>query len=333
MAMRIITGPESIQGSPEWLAWRQQGIGASEAPIIMGKSHYMTPYSLFKIKTGITLPAKPNPAQIRGHALEPKARIAYQQLTGNVVVPTTTEYVEIPFLRASLDGMTFHEDMIVEIKCPGAEAHQSALNGVVPACFADQCQQQLLVTGLQKMHYYSFDGEDGVLLEVVRNEARITEIITAASAFWDHVQSGTWSTDEWAAAAAEWIMANRAVEHAQEMEKQARAILVSMLANDQSKREGSGVSVTRVVRKGAVDYEALLKQKGVDFTEEDMEAHRKASSESIKVSILKEAKETKVAPAAVASSVSNPAKAPAPSPSKPVLETVEPRDEGFILTV
>ena len=331
MTMRIITGPESIQGSPEWLAWRQKGLGASEAPIIMGKSHYMTPYTLFKLKTGIMAPAKPNPAQLRGHALEPKARIAYQQLTGNVVVPTTAEYIENPTLRASLDGMTFHEDMIVEIKCPGAEAHQSALNGVVPACFADQCQQQLLVTGLPKMHYYSFDGENGVLVDVIRNDTRILEIIATANAFWDHVMSRTWSTDEWAAAAAEWIMATQAVEHAEEMEKQARAILVSMLPGDQTKREGSGVSVTRVTRKGAVDYDAVLKAKGVTVADADLESYRKASSESIKVSVLKEAK----APAAPAALAPPRAATPpaSPSPAKPVVKATEPADEGFILTV
>ncbi|MBV0881614.1 hypothetical protein KTQ42_20240 [Noviherbaspirillum sp. L7-7A] len=77
MAMRIIIGPESIQDSPAWLAWQQKGLGASEAPIIMRKSHYMTPYILFKLKTGIMAPPKPNPAQLCGYALEPKARIAY----------------------------------------------------------------------------------------------------------------------------------------------------------------------------------------------------------------------------------------------------------------
>lgn len=332
MTMRIITGPESIQGSAEWLAWRQKGLGASEAPIIMGKSHYMTPYTLFKLKTGIMPPPKANPAQLRGHALEPKARIAYQQLTGNVVVPTTAEYVENPTLRASLDGMTFHEDMIVEIKCPGVEAHQSALNGVVPACFADQCQQQLLVTGLQKMHYYSFDGENGVLVDVVRDDIRILEIISTANSFWDHVMSRTWSTDEWAAAAAEWIMASQAVEHAEELEKQARAILVSMLPSDQTKREGSGVSVTRVTRKGAVDYDAVLKAKGVAVADADLESYRKVSSESIKVSVLKEAK---ASPAPVAALASPKAAIPPKSPSslKTAVTGTEPEDEGFILTV
>ena len=332
MTMRIITGPESIQGSPEWLGWRQKGLGASDAPIIMGKSHYMTPYTLFKLKTGIMPPPKANPAQLRGHTLEPKARIAYQQLTGNVVVPTTAEYVEAPIFRASLDGMTFHENMIVEIKCPGAEAHQSALNGVVTACFADQCQQQLLVTGLPKMHYYSFDGENGVLLDVVRDESRILEIVKAANAFWDHVMSRTWSTDEWAAAAAEWLMATRAVEHAEEMEKQARAILVSMLPGDQTKREGSGVSVTRVTRKGAVDYDALIKAKGVAVVDADLESFRKGSSESIKVSVLKEAKTT---PAPVAAMGPPKATTPPASPasSKPAAMVTEPAEEGFILTV
>jgi predicted phage-related endonuclease len=48
MAMQVLSGPATIQGSPEWLAWRFKGIGASDAPIIMGKSHYTRAYELFQ---------------------------------------------------------------------------------------------------------------------------------------------------------------------------------------------------------------------------------------------------------------------------------------------
>ncbi|MBV0881615.1 hypothetical protein KTQ42_20245 [Noviherbaspirillum sp. L7-7A] len=227
--------------------------------------------------------------------------------------------------------MTFHENMIVEIKCPSAEPHQSALNGVVTACFADQCQQQFLVTGLPNIHYYSFDGENGVFLDVVRDNTRIVGIIEETTAFWEHVMARTWSTDEWTAAAAEWIMATHAVEHAEEMEKQARSILVSMLLGDQPKREGSGVSVARVTRKGAMDYDALLKAKGVAVADADLEFYRKGSSESIKVSVLKEAKAPAALAALAPSKVATPPASPAPA--KPVVTAAAPADEGFILTV
>jgi len=35
MAMKVV---DLEQGTPQWLAWRRAGIGASEAPVIMGLS-------------------------------------------------------------------------------------------------------------------------------------------------------------------------------------------------------------------------------------------------------------------------------------------------------
>jgi hypothetical protein len=122
------------------------------------------------------------------------------------------------------------------------------------------------------------------------------------------------------------------VEHAEEMEKQARAILVSMLPSDQTKREGSGVSVTRVTRKGAVDYDALLKAKGVTVADADLESYRKGSSESIKVSVLKEAKASP-APVVALTSLKAATSPKVPSSLKPAVMATQPEDEGFILTV
>ena len=44
------------QRTPEWQRWRAQGISASEVAIIMGRSHYKTPWRLWAEKTGRVLP-------------------------------------------------------------------------------------------------------------------------------------------------------------------------------------------------------------------------------------------------------------------------------------
>jgi len=40
------------QNTPEWHRWRQQGLGASDAPVIMGEAAFKTPRMLWSIKTG-----------------------------------------------------------------------------------------------------------------------------------------------------------------------------------------------------------------------------------------------------------------------------------------
>src|SRR3990172_7017919 len=93
------------QNTPAWLEWKNQGLGSSDAPIIMGVSPWMTALQLWEIKTGKFKPSQEsNWAMERGSRLEPKARAHYQLLTERDMTPALKEHPEYPFLRASLDG-------------------------------------------------------------------------------------------------------------------------------------------------------------------------------------------------------------------------------------
>ena len=43
---------ERLQQTANWHRWRQQGLGASDAPVIMGEAAFKTPRMLWSIKTG-----------------------------------------------------------------------------------------------------------------------------------------------------------------------------------------------------------------------------------------------------------------------------------------
>jgi hypothetical protein len=66
------------QNTPDWQLWRQQGLGASDAPVIMGDSAFKTPRQLWSIKTGRNAESCGSPAARRGHELEQFARRAYE---------------------------------------------------------------------------------------------------------------------------------------------------------------------------------------------------------------------------------------------------------------
>ena len=282
-AMRIINGPEAQQGTLEWRKWRQRGLGASDAPVVMGRSLWSTPYQLFRKKIGLDTDSVMTPAMARGIRLEPKARRAYEKVTGIPVVPLTGESLTVPVLRASLDGMAFTGDFILEIKCPGEKAHAMALQGIVPDYYVDQLQQQIFVAGVDLAHYWSFDGDQGTLIEVRRDQARIDRIVEESRRFWERIQSRKWATDDWVAAATAWRRANELLEAAKAEEESARKALLSLFGAEEPKREGGGVIVTRVTRKGSVDYDRLLAGKGVALAETELETYRKRGSSSIQV--------------------------------------------------
>ncbi|PMV96410.1 MULTISPECIES: lambda-exonuclease family protein [unclassified Pseudomonas] len=287
MAMQIVTGPATKQNSPEWLAWREGGIGASEAPIITGTSKFRTAYELFRIRRGIGPPPPPNPfvdrIRERGHRLEPVARVAYERHTGSTVTPLIAVSAAFPFIRASLDGYNGFDAIPVEIKCPGDTAHSLALKGVVPPEYVDQLQQQMFVTEATYAHYYSFDGVKGVLLKVPRDQNRINQILVAVQDFWNRLQTGKWGTDEWTAAAAAWLSANHNMLLAQEREEAARALLVSLMPKGLKRHEGNGVSVSLSSRKGNIDWRKLFADHGITMTEDQLNQYRRATSDSVTI--------------------------------------------------
>lgn len=176
------------QEGPDWHLWRKAGIGASDAPIIMGVSPYKTPRELWLEKTGRKPPFAGSWATERGTRLEPLARNHYEAVTGYVVQPHCQAHPDYPWMRASLDGITFEGDLILEIKCPGKEAHAQALAGEVPEKYRPQIQHQLAVTGARVCHYFSFDGEKGCLVVAVPDAAYIAQLIEREKAFWDCIQ-------------------------------------------------------------------------------------------------------------------------------------------------
>ena len=67
------------QNTPQWHHWRQQGLGASDAPVIMGEAAFKTPRMLWSIKTGRMQEEAAGPAARRGRELERLARRAYSR--------------------------------------------------------------------------------------------------------------------------------------------------------------------------------------------------------------------------------------------------------------
>jgi putative phage-type endonuclease len=144
-----------VQGSAEWHDHRRKCRNASETAIVLGLSPWTTPYQLWQLKLGLVQQVV-SPAMQRGTELEAVARAAYERQTGRVMQPLMVVDGEY---SASLDGMTFGGERIVEIKAP-FKGRDSTLwktvdAGRLPEHYHVQVQHQLLVTGAAIADVYS----------------------------------------------------------------------------------------------------------------------------------------------------------------------------------
>ena len=174
------------QGTREWLEWRSQGIGASDAPAIMGENPWKSPACLLQEKClGKRTP--PNAAMARGTALEPEARKHYETKVGIRVIPACLQSRRFAWLRASVDGLATDGSTVVEIKC-GESAYRKASMGDVPDYYFGQLQHILAVTGLDEIDFWCYlPGRPEVHITVGRDDSYIKRMLEAEHAFWQRV--------------------------------------------------------------------------------------------------------------------------------------------------
>lgn len=180
-------------GSPEWVIWRQKGIGASVAAAVLNECKFKTAYQLFQELTNRKPAFDGNSATERGTELEPAARAAYEIDNDFVDAPAVCiVHPEYDFIKASLDGWIADAKTIVEIKCPSKDSHEMAMKGEVPRHYWIQMQHQLMCAPEAEVgHYWSFRDSKGVKVLVYPDLAFQKQLLESELAFWELVQSDT----------------------------------------------------------------------------------------------------------------------------------------------
>ena len=90
----------------EWLNARREGIGGSDAGVILGLSRFASPYSLWVEKSGLATDTfEGNEATQWGNDLEPviAARYAKTYNKAVVAVPVMLQSIANPFMLANVD--------------------------------------------------------------------------------------------------------------------------------------------------------------------------------------------------------------------------------------
>lgn len=242
-----------------------------------------TPAALIEHKLGIKNVFE-NAAMRRGTHLEPQARLAYEQLTGNIVEPVVGVHDDLPIYSASLDGITFDGDVIAEIKCPfkgeDSNAYKKASKGDA-GHYIWQIQHQLFVSGAKLCHFYVYDGDRGVLLEIERDDDKIKQLIAAWESFGKAMAEAERTDEAWIEAATRYKVAKMQYDAAKAdfdaAEKQLTGLAIG------NKTIGHGVIVSRSKRKGSVDYGAIPELSGID-----LDNYRKPDSSVTRITLAGE---------------------------------------------
>ena len=176
------------RGTDAWHDWRNQGLGSSDAPIIMGESLWRDWGNLLhEKKHRIKLPT--SAARARSIELEPEARSRYEERTGIKVLPVCLESTNVNWLRASVNGLSEDRCSVVKITCDENAYKKSAASGQIPRYYMGQLQHILALTGLEKIDFWCYaQGRDEVHLSMERDEGYIKDLLVAEEEFWEELQ-------------------------------------------------------------------------------------------------------------------------------------------------
>jgi predicted phage-related endonuclease len=154
-----------------------------------------------------------------------------------------------------------------------------------------QVQHQLMVSGARQAHVYVYDGKLGHLVEQPAEPDCWDTIRQGWEAFDEYVRTDTppplgerdtrvRDDPQWEVAAASYIRLKAAAEAVTADLDAARQRLVAL--TEHTSEQGWGVTVTRFLKAGAVDYKRVPELAGVD-----LERYRGPTREEVRVTVMR----------------------------------------------
>ena len=194
MAKLIMTVAE-MADEKKWLDARREGIGGSDASVIVGLNRWKSPFQLWLEKTGTAEPEdlSDNEYVYWGKVLEEAVAQRFCELTGKKVQRRgLLQMDEYPFILASVDRMVVGENAGLECKTCNGFAAKEWEDDEVPAAYYVQCQHYMMVTGCDRWYIaVLIGGNRFVWKEIPRNDNEIDLLLEAEVDFWNKVTTGT----------------------------------------------------------------------------------------------------------------------------------------------
>jgi len=193
MAAIVLTSTDNLSRE-QWLAYRNLGIGGSDASVVCGVNKYKSLIELWLEKTGQQAPAEAGEAAYWGTKLESLIRDEFTLRTGIKVIPVhqILQSKDYPIMLANLDGVCrcpTHGKCVFEAKTASTFKAGEWEGDSIPYDYVLQIQHYLCVTGYNGAYIAALVGGNSFQWKFIpRDEESISMLIKYERDFWMHVQ-------------------------------------------------------------------------------------------------------------------------------------------------
>lgn len=172
----------------EWLKYRKQGIGGSDAGAICGLNPYSTAMSVYADKTSPEISDEDNESMRQGRDLEDYVARRFMEATGMKVRRSRAIYQseEFPFMIADVDRLLIGQRAGLECKTASPYNADKWKDDQVPAHYVIQCLHYMAVTGAEAWYLaVVILGREFKYVRIDRDEVAIQNLITIEDDFWN----------------------------------------------------------------------------------------------------------------------------------------------------
>jgi putative phage-type endonuclease len=178
----------------EWLEFRKNGIGGSDAAACCGLDKWKSPIALYLEKIGTIENDVDSEAAYFGNVLEDVVAKEFEKRTGKRVrrMNQILQHPEYPFMLANIDRKVVGEDAVLECKTTNEYNKKEWTDDEVPEKYVVQVQHYLAVTGYSKAYFaVLIGGQKFKWYEMPRDEELIKDITEMEKEFWKCVETRT----------------------------------------------------------------------------------------------------------------------------------------------
>lgn len=178
----------------EWLKYRKQGIGGSDAGAVCGLNPYRTAMQVYQDKISDEIEEIDNEAMRQGREFEDYVARRFTEATGKKVRRANAMFYheKYPFMLADVDRMVVGENAGLECKTASPYMTEQWENGKIPLSYQIQCLHYMAVCNADVWYIaVLIYGREFKYYKIERDEEMIEDLIRIEENFWqNHVLKG-----------------------------------------------------------------------------------------------------------------------------------------------